>query len=882
MARKLRNLYAKEAVEFLSRVIEDKPLLPFLVPLGFFAWAIERWLVPFSNWIPLAFAVWATIEYGRYRRQLLIEGINRRWKQLILHTAPVTPLEPCEWLNKLLMEVWPNYMEPKLSTRFSSTVERRLKHRKPKLIEKLELQEFSLGSCPPNLGQNGVHWITSGEQMVMRLGFDWDSNEMSILLLAKLAKPLMGTARFVINSIHIKGELLLTPILDGQAILYSFDSTPEVRIGVAFGSGNGHSLPATELPGVSTWLVKIFTETLNKIMVEPRRACFSLPYVDLRKKAVGGVLSVSIVSANNLHANNFRSKNVDSRLGSAVSNVSFGRQLLQTFIEAELEDLTRKTDIIQGSNPRWNATFNMVLHGDTGTLRFHLYELDPSSVKLNYLTSCEIKMKYVADDSTMFWAIGPKLSVVAKHVENCGKEVQMVIPFEETNFGEVHHFLSKLEPLVEGLASKAKRKIVDWVQQLAKCELWTPNAADFVLKPSLEGPGQGRRDIIQLTVRLAVKEWQYSDGSVSVDKSTSGHSQSFVYGSPNLQLRTGRKLIVTVVEGKDLHTKDKSGKCDPYVKLHYGKGLQRTKTVYDTTTPVWNQTFEFDEIGGEYLKVKCFSAEKFGDENIGTARVNLEGILDGSGRDVWVPLEKVSSGEVRLKIESVKNNSHDGCSNSPPRSFSHGWVELVLIEARDLVAADLRGTSDPYVRVQYGNTKKRTKVIYKTLNPQWNQTLEFPDTGSRLVLHVKDHNALLPESSIGDCVVEYEGLPSNQTADKWIPLQGVRSGEIHVQVTRRIRGILKKPNKTAEISSVSKAHQKSGKMREMLKKIQGLIDDGDLDGLSSALSEAENAEYEQEEYMLLLEKERTLLIDKISDLGREISRTTSAPGIVSH
>ena len=39
-----------------------------------------------------------------------------------------------------------------------------------------------------------------------------------------------------------------------------------------------------------------------------------------------------------------------------------------------------------------------------------------------------------------------------------------------------------------------------------------------------------------------------------------------------------------------------------------------------------------------------------------------------------------------------------------------GWVELVLIEARDLIAADLRGTSDPYVRVQYGNTKKRTKV----------------------------------------------------------------------------------------------------------------------------------------------------------------------------
>ena len=53
------------------------------------------------------------------------------------------------------------------------------------------------------------------------------------------------------------------------------------------------------------------------------------------------------------------------------------------------------------------------------------------------------------------------------------------------------------------------------------------------------------------------------------------------------------------------------------------------------------------------------------------------------------------------------NNTFVFMQNSPPRA---GTVELVLIEARDLIAADLRGTSDPYVRVHYGNLKKRTKV----------------------------------------------------------------------------------------------------------------------------------------------------------------------------
>lgn len=60
-------------------------------------------------------------------------------------------------------------------------------------------------------------------------------------------------------------QLLLLPVLDGRAILYSFVSTPEVRIGIAFGSGGSQSLPATELPGVSSWLVCFLTNTIYNL-----------------------------------------------------------------------------------------------------------------------------------------------------------------------------------------------------------------------------------------------------------------------------------------------------------------------------------------------------------------------------------------------------------------------------------------------------------------------------------------------------------------------------------------------------------------------------------------------------------------------------------------
>ncbi|CAI0380852.1 unnamed protein product [Linum tenue] len=805
MMRRVAGMNIDQVVEVFNALYEEKkPILPFLIPLLLFLWCVERWVFSLSNWVPLAVAVWALLQYSSHQKRMLVEDLNRKWKRVILSTSATTAVEHCEWLNKMLLEIWANYFNPRLSTRFSYIVE-----------EWVELQEFSLGSSPPSLGLSGSRWATAGDQRVMHMSFDWDTCDMSIMLLAKLAKPL-GTARIVINSLQIKGDLLLMPILEGRAVLYSFVSTPEVRIGVAFGSGGSQSLPATELPGVSSWLVKLCSDTLDKTMVEPRRRCFSLPAVDLRKKVVGGIVHVTVVSASKLSKSSFKGSPTRKQQQSSEDGVDDND--LQTFVEVELGQLTRKTNARPGSSPKWNSTFNMVLHEETGILRFNLCNCNPDSVKYDYLSSCEIKvdsilmvdvfhrMKYVADDSTVFWAIGPDSSIIAKHAEFSGREVEMIVP--------------------------------------------------------LEGPNSG-----ELAVKLVVKEWQFSDGTHSLNKYKSRSRQS-VDGSSILPSRTGRKINVTVVEGQDLTVKERSGKFNPYVKLQYGKAVQKTKTS-QFPNPIWNQKFEFEEIGGdEYLKIKCYTEEVFGDESIGSARVNLEALVEGSIRDAWIPLEKVTSGELRLQIEAVKVDEDDG-SKSMTSSSPIGWIELEIIEGRDLIAADLRGTSDPYVRVQYGNLKRRTKVVFKTLTPQWNQMLEFPDDGSPLELHVKDHNALLPGSSIGDCVVEYQRLPPNQTSDKWIPLQGVKRGEIHVRVTRRVP---EQPKRTSSDSEgyLSNSHKLTGQLKQMMSKLRSSVEGGNLDTVSLALSEMESVAETQEEYMVQLETEQMLLLNKIKELGEEI------------
>jgi len=163
---------------------------------------------------------------------------------------------------------------------------------------------------------------------------------------------------------------------------------------------------------------KLFIDTLNRTMVEPRRRCFSLPAVDLKKKAVGGILSVTIVSAQNLAKLDHREsryhsseklangdgsshgKSNGSSGSSHSNNGSHGtpgsvnkRSEKLRFVEISCEDLTRRTGMKSGPFPHeWNETYDMVLHDNVGSVHLNVYEQGHNNVKYDFLGSCEIKV----------------------------------------------------------------------------------------------------------------------------------------------------------------------------------------------------------------------------------------------------------------------------------------------------------------------------------------------------------------------------------------------------------------------------------------------------------------------------------------------------------
>ena len=70
-------------------------------------------------------------------------------------------------------------------------------------------------------------------------------------------------------------------------------------------------------------------------------------------------------------------------------------------------------------------------------------------------------------------------------------------------------------------------------------------------------------------------------------------------------------------------------------------------------------------------------------------------------------------------------------------------VSVRVVRATGLLAADKSGKSDPYVKLQtQGGTKAKTSVIKKTLNPEWDETLDLTvhDLAAPLSVTVFDYD----------------------------------------------------------------------------------------------------------------------------------------------
>ncbi|KAJ8402407.1 hypothetical protein AAFF_G00368960 [Aldrovandia affinis] len=118
-------------------------------------------------------------------------------------------------------------------------------------------------------------------------------------------------------------------------------------------------------------------------------------------------------------------------------------------------------------------------------------------------------------------------------------------------------------------------------------------------------------------------------------------------------------------------------------------------------------------------------------------------------------------------------------------NFTENQLIVGIIQACELPAMDMGGTSDPYVKVYLLPDKKKkfeTKVHRKTLNPSFNEqfTFKVPYTelgGKTLVMTVYDFDRFSKHDAIGDVKMPMNKVDFSHVTEEWRDLQSAEKEE---------------------------------------------------------------------------------------------------------
>ncbi|KFB39702.1 AGAP007942-PA-like protein [Anopheles sinensis] len=184
---------------------------------------------------------------------------------------------------------------------------------------------------------------------------------------------------------------------------------------------------------------------------------------------------------------------------------------------------------------------------------------------------------------------------------------------------------------------------------------------------------------------------------------------------------------------------------------------------------------------------RCFRKRRSKDGKKGMKGVDLKSVqLLGSAYK-----EKVQP-----DMEELTENAEEGDEGESKQSeqklgklqykleydFNSNALTVTVIQAEELPALDMGGTSDPYVKVYLLPDKKKkfeTKVHRKTLNPVFNESFTFKSLpyaeamNKTLVFAIFDFDRFSKHDQIGEVKVPLCQIDLAQTIEEWRELQSV-------------------------------------------------------------------------------------------------------------
>ncbi|MEQ2168812.1 Multiple C2 and transmembrane domain-containing protein 1, partial [Goodea atripinnis] len=246
-------------------------------------------------------------------------------------------------------------------------------------------------------------------------------------------------------------------------------------------------------------------------------------------------------------------------------------------------------------------------------------------------------------------------------------------------------------------------------------------------------PIEEQRDTATMLLR---RSWKRSQKQQQSMRLTEVHRKS--------QLWRGI-VSITLIEGRNLTPMDPNGLSDPYAKFRLGPQKYKSKTVPKTLSPQWREQFDlhlYEETGG-VLDITVWDKDTGRrDDFIGRCQLDLSTLTKEKTHRLELPLEEcrgvlvllvtltasaaVSIADLSLTpLEDPEERREILRRYGLKKSFFNlkdvGIVQVKVLRAEGLMAADVTGKSDPFCVLELNNDRLQTHTIYKNLSPEWNK-----------------------------------------------------------------------------------------------------------------------------------------------------------------
>ncbi|XP_058230749.1 multiple C2 and transmembrane domain-containing protein 1 isoform X1 [Hemibagrus wyckioides] len=296
---------------------------------------------------------------------------------------------------------------------------------------------------------------------------------------------------------------------------------------------------------------------------------------------------------------------------------------------------------------------------------------------------------------------------------------------------------------------------------------------------------------LELAVTLTPKEGDLREATMLLRRSwkRSSKYQSLRLSDVHRKAQLWRGIVsISLIEGCNLQPMDTNGLSDPYVKFRMGHQKYKSKTIHKSLNPQWREQFDFhlyDE-GGGFIDITVWDRDAGKrDDFMGRCQVDLSLLSKECTHKLDLPLEEgegmlvllvTLTASAAVSISDLSVNMFDDPHErreilhrySLLRSFHNikdvGVVQVKVIRAEGLMAADVTGKSDPFCVVELSNDRLQTHTVYKNLNPEWNKVFTF---------NVKDIHSVL-EVTVYD---EDRDRSADFLGKVAIPLLSIQNGE---------------------------------------------------------------------------------------------------------